>query len=520
MEISAEMAPNVNHLLNTNSTPSPEQRNNLQNFILQLDEAILNTDEQILSMQNKILVMQTRRAQLIQQRRGYSSLLSPVRCLPIEIFGKIFVYATQDHPRHVLKLSAVCQLWRYAALSTPVLWSTLELGHHKSKRKMIDHVNSWIERAHSCPLSLTIKKWRDVDPTYTVLTLIANHQTKSITLDSDGHKGIIAILKALKLSNLEMLESLSLNVRFDNRKLALPNILQFGYTPKLKTLSLFIRQRVAINILPFPWQQLTSLTISFRGSPNSISLDILRACVNLEEFIMSGHDGYDDESGSNNSVTLNYLRKLHIRSFHNTFLLSLKTPSIQELAIKGFRLKYFEEDDFYDYITINGLTLLKLSIAPSQSGLIRSIPSLQSLVELTLYDNNYDDDDDEDDDEASMMYKILSSLVVNPEMDPSTIPLPRLERLETLCQATEENQRMFMEVINSRWWSDEENTRQKQGQRSLSRIKSAVLMNAHTELNMFCRDDVDVLRAQGMNIEYLFPINGMDMDYFWPDQLL
>ncbi|KAF8814956.1 hypothetical protein BYT27DRAFT_7129468, partial [Phlegmacium glaucopus] len=135
MEISTELAFDVDRLLNTNSTPSPEQRNNLQNFIHQFDEAILNADEdisaineQILSMQNKIVVMQTRRAQLIQQRRGYSSLLSPVRCLPIEIFGKIFVYATRDSPRHVLNLSAVCQLWRYAALSTPVLWSTLELG--------------------------------------------------------------------------------------------------------------------------------------------------------------------------------------------------------------------------------------------------------------------------------------------------------------------------------------------------------------------------------------------------------
>ncbi|KAF8814955.1 hypothetical protein BYT27DRAFT_7072750, partial [Phlegmacium glaucopus] len=129
----------------------------------QLDEAILNTDEdistineQILSMQNKILVIQTRRAQLIQQRRGYSSLLSPVRCLPIEIFGKIFVCATRDSPRYVLNLSAVCQLWRYAALSTSALWSTLELGHHTSTRKMFNHVNSWIERARSYPLSLTI----------------------------------------------------------------------------------------------------------------------------------------------------------------------------------------------------------------------------------------------------------------------------------------------------------------------------------------------------------------------------
>ena len=73
-----------------------------------------------------------------------------------------------------------------------------------------------------------------------------------------------------------------------------------------------------------------------------------------------------------------------------------------------------------------------------------------------------------------------------------------------------------MKVIESRWWSDEEeNARQKQGQRSLSRIKRSVLMNVHTELNMFCRGDVDVLRAQGMSIEYLAPFDGMDKDDFY-----
>ncbi|KAF8802182.1 hypothetical protein BYT27DRAFT_7197261 [Phlegmacium glaucopus] len=504
MEISAKKAFNVNHPLNTNSPPSPEQKNNVHNSILQLNEAIWNTDEQILSMQNKIIVMQTKRAQLIQQRRGYSSLLSRVHCLPLETFGIIFVYATQDCPRHVLTLSAVCRLWRYAALSTPMLWSTLELGHHMTTRNMINHVDSWIERARSYPLSLTIRTQTGVwDPAYSVLPFIADHRWKLITLDSDSRQGVLLILKELKSSNLETLESFSLNIRFDHRKLGLPNILQLGSTPKLKTLGLFIGKRVTISMLPFPWRQLTSLTISFRDTSN-INLDILQACVNLEEFILAGNDGTDYGSRSNDSITLNYLRKLHTYSSDNTFLLFLKTPSIQDLAIKGSKFKYFDDEAFYDYITKNGLTLLKLSIAPSQGRLVKSIPSLQSLVELRLYDTNHHHD--------GSIHKILSSLVANPP----SIPLPRLETLEIICQATEENQRMFMKVIDSRWWSDEEeNRRQKQGQRSLSRIKYTVLMNVHTKLNMFCRNDVDVLRAQGMKIEYLAPFDGMDKDDFY-----
>ena len=111
-----------------------------------------------------------------------------------------------------------------------------------------------------------------------------------------------------------------------------------------------------------------------------------------------------------------------------------------------------------------------------------------------------------------MIYEVPRSLVVNPEMELSTIHLPRLEVLEVICQATKRNQRMFVEVIDSRWWSDEENARQKQGQRSLARIKRSVLMNVGIKLKMFCRDDVDILRAKGMSIEYLAPFDRMNED--------
>ena len=517
------MAFNVDHLLNTHSTPSQEQRNYLQNSILQLDEDISCIDEEILAMQAKILVSQTRRTQLVQQRRCYSSLLSPVRCLlPIEILGEIFVYATRDRPGDVLNIHAVCQLWRYAALSTPRLWSTLELGHHTTRRNMQNHIDLWTERAHSYPLSLSLiirNQHGFLDSLKNALTLILitnlNHHWKSITLDSDASgRSILSILEKLEFSNLEMLESFSLTTRFYSR-LSLPDSLR--HTPKLNALTLNV-QYYAFDTLPFPWRQLTSLTITFWAWDNDkIGGDILRACENLEEFIMDGESDASDGSGSNHgsdsAITLNNLRKLHTRCNDKMFLLSIKAPSIQDFAMEASGLKYFYDKGFYDYIIKIGPTLLKLSIAPSHSRLVEGIPYLRSLVELRLYDSNHGDDG------SVMMCEILSSLVVDPEMEPSTIPLPRLEALEIICQATEANQRMFVNVIDSRWWSDEENARQKQGQRSLSRIKRSVLMNIHTDLNRFCRDDVDVLRAQGMIIEYLAPFDGMDEDDFYTSRL-
>ena len=94
-------------------------------------------------------------------------------------------------------------------------------------------------------------------------------------------------------------------------------------------------------------------------------------------------------------------------------------------------------------------------------------------------------------------------------MESSSIPLPQIEVIA--YSVTERNQRLFMKVIKWRWWSDEEeNARQKQGlgQRSLSRIKRSVcrLLDVlyESDKKMY-RDEEDVLRAQGMSIEYLPP---------------
>ena len=503
------MAFNVDNLLNTNSTPTQEQRHNIQNFVLEIDEDISDINVQILAMQAKILVLQTRRAHLFQQRRCYSSLLSPIRCLPIEIFGKIFDYATHDRPRHVLNISAVCHLWRNVALGTPKLWSTLELGHHTTRRNMDNYIDSRIERAHSYPLSLVIKK-PDPKILHRVLTLISKHRLKSITIDSssDDDPSILSsiLFEKFEFLNLEMLESFSLTPA-GSGQLSLLNALRCA--PKLKTLNLKICDLASFDMLPFPWRQLTSLTIEVWNNYDMGVGDILQACEKLEEFIVAS-----DTRGpsTSKSITLNHLRKLHTYCIDNSFLSSVETPSIHDFALKCSSVKYLSGTnlDFHDYIEKNGSTLLKLSIAPSHRRLVKSVPFLRSLVELKLYDNDYDDNG------SIHMHEILRSLVVNPEMDPSTMPLPRLEALEIICQATEEIQKLFVKVIESRWWSDdEENARLKQGQQSLSRIKRSVLLNVHTELNMFCRNDVDVLRAQGMSIEYLAPFDGMYDDDFY-----
>jgi hypothetical protein len=233
---------------------------------------------------------------------------------------------------------------------------------------MDNHINSWIERAHSYPLSLVIRNQQGdfSDPVCSVLTLITQHQWKSITLNS-GDASILSILKKLEFLDLEMLESFSLAPRFYS-KFSPPNALR--YAPKLRTLSLFIIYPVALATLPFPWSQLTSLTITLYNT----GVDILRACVNLEELIFTDEGSPSRLFRSNNPITLNYLRKLHLHTHFvgSTFLLSLETPSIQDFAVNivkesGQMIHFPYDNGIYAYIKKHSSTLLKLSIDPSET---------------------------------------------------------------------------------------------------------------------------------------------------------
>ena len=65
----------------------------------------------------------------------------------------------------------------------------------------------------------------------------------------------------------------------------------------LKTLSLKIHHRVSFDMLPFPWRQLTSLTIVLFFHHSMGVLDILQACVKLEEFIVRSDGDHDGPAG-------------------------------------------------------------------------------------------------------------------------------------------------------------------------------------------------------------------------------
>ncbi|KAF8967537.1 hypothetical protein BDZ97DRAFT_1656402, partial [Flammula alnicola] len=110
------------HLRRTNAVPSPSERNVLRGLISDIDDEISNVDLSILELQQKLDGVRTQRAGLQELRKTCAGIVSPLRHLPLEIFGQIFVHASEDDPSFGRRASHVCQLWRQASLTTSELW--------------------------------------------------------------------------------------------------------------------------------------------------------------------------------------------------------------------------------------------------------------------------------------------------------------------------------------------------------------------------------------------------------------
>ncbi|KAJ3515106.1 hypothetical protein NMY22_g14540 [Coprinellus aureogranulatus] len=94
----------------------------------------------------------------------FNGALSPLRRVPVEILGEIFVIVVKaielsnamTIPLELVRLSLVCKLWREAALVTSRLWTRLGIEFTSPDYHAVDFkkVARWIARAGKLPLTL------------------------------------------------------------------------------------------------------------------------------------------------------------------------------------------------------------------------------------------------------------------------------------------------------------------------------------------------------------------------------
>ncbi|KAJ2920027.1 hypothetical protein MD484_g481, partial [Candolleomyces efflorescens] len=145
----ASNSKSFSHLFETNVAPRPLEAASIQGKVDSLTSDITGVKSQLERLRRELGRLETR-------RDGYQAVLSPLRRMPLEILGEIFltILAGIDPEKSkrfkdvtLIDLCLVCRAWRNAALATPRLWNFLVLK--MLPRRALRHaaVSHWFSRS-------------------------------------------------------------------------------------------------------------------------------------------------------------------------------------------------------------------------------------------------------------------------------------------------------------------------------------------------------------------------------------
>ncbi|KAG5640432.1 hypothetical protein DXG03_008674 [Asterophora parasitica] len=298
----------VDALLRTNYRPDNHQTRVLDAILDQQLAEIADLDHSISSLQvkmDKLLkemkAVSATRLNRITMANFYKSLLSPIRLLPPEILGQIFLYAVESHAPvrrgSPLSFTLVCSAWRQAALGCSNLWNDLELspgypahpGNPLCPQKFSALFSLWFRRAHPVqPLRLSLHfdapaVRLEEDYINQLCRSVASVSPRLSELSVVFFGGCYNVFEPF-LSNasedLAVLEALTL-LNYSRSEEVFPAVKVFHDAPRLRKVYLRVRENILIDSSRFslPWSQLN--VVDIRGLSLGDFVEVIFQCPQL-----------------------------------------------------------------------------------------------------------------------------------------------------------------------------------------------------------------------------------------------
>ncbi|KAJ7121045.1 hypothetical protein C8R44DRAFT_877353 [Mycena epipterygia] len=251
---------------------------------------ISQLDSQINSLQNSL-------AALLHERNHHQKELNaytyPILTLPNEITSEIFTHFLPPFPgRSTLVgtlspsiLSHVCRQWRNVALSTPSLWTAIELNldnpnrHHQQLRLL----EAWLARSGNCHLSIALERGldrREDISTAAFVEAIIRHTPRWYDMKVQLPYKELCLLKGA----MPLLNTLTFGPTKElHNTVAVPSpLVSFDQAPNLR--GVVLSEYFNPFCITLPWVQITSLSAA---SVDNEVAEILRHTTNLQEFRLS-----------------------------------------------------------------------------------------------------------------------------------------------------------------------------------------------------------------------------------------
>ncbi|KAG5643565.1 hypothetical protein DXG03_000660 [Asterophora parasitica] len=276
-------------LFRTNYRPDDNQTDRLHALLDEKLAEIADHDHSLSSLQvkigkllKKVEVINIERLANIDTVNFYKFILSPLRLLPPEILGQIFLYAVESYaptPRDSpLAFTHVCSAWRHAALQCSNLWNELDLspGNFRNSlgpERFSAFFDSWFSRAHPVqPLRLSLNfdetaPHLEAEFTNQLCRSVASVSSRlselSIVFSAGAHNILESFLsnESGDLAALEVLSVADFSGTWWSE--VFPPVKVFVNAPRLCEVYLDVRANTLVNSSRFslPWSQLNILDI-------------------------------------------------------------------------------------------------------------------------------------------------------------------------------------------------------------------------------------------------------------------
>ncbi|KAJ7737089.1 hypothetical protein B0H16DRAFT_1379746, partial [Mycena metata] len=115
----------------------------VHSIVAKLDGLLTDFDDEIAPLRDRLRQLEKHRAMLLDHRERTRAPLSPLRRMPPEVLGEIFLWTMDpvldrlrqgriDTSRSPWLLTQICSPWRSVAVSTPSLWSQVTIDYSEN----------------------------------------------------------------------------------------------------------------------------------------------------------------------------------------------------------------------------------------------------------------------------------------------------------------------------------------------------------------------------------------------------
>ncbi|KAF9479215.1 hypothetical protein BDN70DRAFT_834814 [Pholiota conissans] len=338
-------------LLHSAFIPSPEEEIAIRETIQDVNTTLAAVNDEIARLRGALSELEEYRSSLHTILKHQQAPLSPIRRLPPEILGEIFLFASSGctiqwppSPRRLLAsagqddmpwlLCQICSYWRTAAISFPKLWHSVHLNLQYPSRvaEAQSFLGLCLERSKNELLTLSIEG-NGLTAMLPILEMLLVHSERweDVSLSSDFFFDFRENF-ALAKNRVPNLRRLCIETTLEDLPPSRP-LEAFEDAPNLRELSMTHIIHPLQNFR-VPWSQITHFISKGNTFREGEFTQIMRHMTNLISFSTEGERIL--EVASSQPVLLPHLEKLTIinkGSYISKTFQFITAPNLQELVI-------------------------------------------------------------------------------------------------------------------------------------------------------------------------------------------